>query len=80
MNAVRKHMKIDTRRWFHHCNTLGLLVLQDIPAWAGNEQDFDRLALEVRNIHAGFRGQPSLVMWNAFNEGWGTRLCGAESD
>ena len=31
MNSVRKHMKVDTRRWYHHANTLGLLVLQDIP-------------------------------------------------
>ena len=23
MNSVRKHMKVDTRRWFHHANTLG---------------------------------------------------------
>ena len=26
---VRKHMKVDSRRWYHHANTLGLLVWQE---------------------------------------------------
>ena len=28
ISQVRKHMKVDTRRWYHHANTLGLLVWQ----------------------------------------------------
>jgi beta-galactosidase/beta-glucuronidase len=72
MNSVRKHMKVDTRRWYHHANTLGLLVLQDIPAWAGDVSSFDQiLAREIVAIHHAFKGQPSLMSWNAFNEGWG---------
>lgn len=72
MNSVRKHMKVDTRRWYHHANTLGLLVWQDIPAWAGDESCFDHiLAREIIGIHTAFKSQPSLMSWNAFNEGWG---------
>ena len=72
MNSVRKHMKVDTRRWYHHANTLGLLVWQDIPAWAGYEIYFDQiLAREIIAIHNAFKSQPSLMSWNAFNEGWG---------
>eukprot|EP01052_Picozoa_sp_SAG31_P047047 SAG31_NODE_9249_length_1308_cov_1.564103_1_plen_203_part_01 len=71
-NSVRKHMKVDTRRWYHHANTLGLLVWQDIPAWAGDESSFDQiLAKEISAIHHAFKSQPSLMSWNAFNEGWG---------
>lgn len=72
MNSVRKHMKVDTRRWYHHANTLGLLVWQDIPAWAGDDSCFDEiLAPEISAIHAAFKSQPSLMSFNAFNEGWG---------
>ena len=72
MNSVRKHMKVDTRRWYHHANTLGLLVWQDIPAWAGDDSCFDQiLAKEIAAIHYAFKSQPSLMSFNAFNEGWG---------
>ena len=71
-NAVRKHMKVDTRRWFYHADTLGLLVWQDIPQWNSGDGDFDAIfAPEVRNIWKGIRNSPSLIQWNAFNEGWG---------
>lgn len=29
-NAVRKHIKIEPQRWYHHCDRLGLLVWQDM--------------------------------------------------
>ncbi|MFF2271882.1 glycoside hydrolase family 2 protein [Agromyces sp. NPDC058136] len=29
-NAVRKHIKIEPLRWYHHCDRLGLLVWQDM--------------------------------------------------
>ena len=31
-NMVRKHMKVEPERWFWHCDSLGLLVWQDMPA------------------------------------------------
>ncbi len=31
-NMVRKHMKVEPARWFYHCDRLGLLVWQDMPA------------------------------------------------
>ena len=68
-NAVRKHMKVDTRRWFYHADRLGFLVWQDIPAWSGNEGDAeDILFPEVRNIWKGIRSSPALIQWEAFNE------------
>ena len=71
-NSVRKHMKVDTRRWYHHADVLGLLVWQDIPAWSGNAGDFAAiLAPEIADIYRGIRAAPSLMMVDAFNEGWG---------
>lgn len=30
-NTIRKHVKVESRRWYYYCDMLGLLVIQDIP-------------------------------------------------
>lgn len=30
-NMVRKHQKVESMRWYYHCDRLGLLVFQDMP-------------------------------------------------
>ncbi|MEX2174973.1 MAG: sugar-binding domain-containing protein [Pirellulaceae bacterium] len=30
-NMVRKHVKVEPARWYHHCDKMGLLVWQDMP-------------------------------------------------
>jgi len=34
-NTLRKHMKIEPLRWYWHCDRLGMLVWQDMPAGGG---------------------------------------------
>lgn len=31
-NMIRKHMKVEPARWYWHCDSLGILVWQDMPA------------------------------------------------
>ncbi|MCD8099958.1 MAG: glycoside hydrolase family 2 [Oscillospiraceae bacterium] len=31
-NTIRKHMKIEPARWYYHCDRLGMMVWQDMPA------------------------------------------------
>lgn len=31
MNLIRKHVKVEPARWYHHCDKLGVLVWQDMP-------------------------------------------------
>lgn len=31
-NMIRKHVKIESDRWFYHCDKLGILVWQDMPS------------------------------------------------
>ena len=31
-NMMRKHIKVEPRRYYHLCDTLGLLVFQDMPS------------------------------------------------
>jgi hypothetical protein len=31
-NMIRKHIKVESDRWFYHCDKLGMLVWQDMPS------------------------------------------------
>src|SRR5574341_2279288 len=71
-NLVRKHVKVEPARWYHHADRLGMLVWQDMPSGdndtpAGRE-DF---ASELQAVVDALRNHPSIVMWVPFNEGWG---------
>ena len=81
-NMVRKHVKVEPARWYHHCDRLGLLVWQDMPnaergsgrGKHGTEPDSEpdqafRRELEAMVDLAG--SFASVVMWVPFNEGWG---------
>jgi len=76
-NAVRKHVKVEPRRWYYHADRLGLLVWQDlaasavrgaVPSETGQEQFESHLRRTVAELDA----HPSVVAWVPFNEGWGT--------
>ena len=34
-NMLRKHIKVECRRWYYHCDRLGILVMQDMPSGGG---------------------------------------------
>jgi beta-galactosidase/beta-glucuronidase len=40
-NMIRKHIKVEPARWYHHCDQVGLLVWQDMPSGdlGGNHWD-----------------------------------------
>ncbi len=82
-NMARKHVKMEPRRWYYHCDRLGLLVWQDMVSGDGGvrpgaKKDFDRSPESARQYEREFaammdtlQGHPSIVMWVVFNEGWG---------
>jgi hypothetical protein len=81
-NMVRKHVKVEPDRWYHHCDKLGLLVWQDMPSgdkYIGpNDPDAQRSEESTRQyetewseIIKDFGNHPCIVMWVPFNEGWG---------
>ncbi|MBM2614735.1 glycoside hydrolase family 2 [Actinoplanes sp. LDG1-06] len=71
-NAVRKHIKVESARWYRHADELGLLVWQDfvssdINSTAGQEA-FLSQGQEMMKQHHSY---PSIIGWIVFNEGWG---------
>ncbi|MFB4263547.1 PA14 domain-containing protein [Nonomuraea sp. GTA35] len=69
-NAVRKHVKVESDRWYHHADKLGLLVWQDMPS-AFRTTDRPQFEAELKELVDQHRSSPSIIMWVPFNEGWG---------
>jgi hypothetical protein len=71
-NTIRKHVKVEPARWYYDCDTLGMLVWQDLVN-PGNDSaegkaEFEReSAEELAQLH----NFPSITTWVVFNEGWG---------
>lgn len=36
-NMIRKHVKVESARWYYHCDRLGMLVWQDMPSGDGRD-------------------------------------------
>ncbi|MFM9965974.1 MAG: glycoside hydrolase family 2 protein [Planctomycetaceae bacterium] len=81
-NMIRKHVKVESDRWYYHCDKLGMLVWQDMPSGdryiSPTDPDIKRSAESIANfenewreIITDFGNHPSIVMWVPFNEGWG---------
>jgi len=71
-NLIRKHVKVEPERWYYDCDSLGILVWQDMPS--GNNdtpEGTENFAAELGRVVDALRNHPSIVMWVPFNEGWG---------
>ena len=80
LNALRKHVKHERKRWYYWADKLGMLVFQDFPS--GNEGDphtdlprseeaFQQNFNERKRLIEQHWNHPSIVSWIMFNEGWG---------
>ena len=86
-NTIRKHIKIEPRRFYYHCDRIGMLVWQDMPS-TGGRPDWTRLApsptelivpkenhsqflRELKSMVLGLQNHPCIAMWVPFNERWG---------
>lgn len=48
-NMLRKHIKIESRRWYYHCDRIGMIVWQDMPN-GGEGYIGNTLAVALPNI------------------------------
>ena len=86
-NMIRKHIKVEPRRYYYHCDRLGMMVWQDqvsggpSPKWtrlAPGPRDADwpddrhaQFMLELERMIDTLESHPSIVAWVPFNESWG---------
>lgn len=82
MNCLRKHVKVESERYYAWCDRIGLLVWQDMPSMSGyigpNDPDATlapeataQWEVELRAMMSTLHNHPSIVHWVVFNEGWG---------
>ena len=82
MNMLRKHVKIEPRRFYYWCDKLGVMVWQDMPSgdkYIGRKdedltrsQESDKqFQFELQRLIDTRYNHPAIVMWVPFNEGWG---------
>lgn len=86
-NMIRKHIKVEPRRYYYHCDRLGMMVWQDQVS-AGNNPQWTRLQpnpedanwpdkhheqfmTELERMVDTLESHPSIVVWVPFNEAWG---------
>jgi hypothetical protein len=74
-NTVRKHIKTEPDRWYHHADKLGLLVWQDMPSMrTGGRPPADaqrQFEVELKELVEQKKNWTSIVGYVPFNEGWG---------
>jgi hypothetical protein len=69
-NMARKHVKVESDRWYYWADKLGLLVWQDMPA-GDTTKDRPQFRQELTRLVQGMGNHPSIIMWVVINEGWG---------
>jgi len=86
-NMIRKHIKVEPRRYYYHCDRLGMMVWQDhvsggpFPKWTRlepnpeepewPESDHQQFMQELEWMIDSLENHPSIVSWVPFNERWG---------
>ncbi|HJN07987.1 MAG TPA: glycoside hydrolase family 2 TIM barrel-domain containing protein [Pirellulaceae bacterium] len=86
-NMIRKHIKVEPRRYYYHCDRLGMMVWQDQvsggqkPKWTRlakepqdatwPEEQHSQFMLEFERMISSLENHPSIVSWVPFNEAWG---------
>ncbi len=71
-NGVRKHQKIEDRRFLYWCDKKGLLVWSEMAAgYTFNDEAIHNFTREWMEIVEQFYNHPSIITWTIFNESWG---------
>ena len=71
-NFMRKHIKIEPRRYYYLCDKAGFPVWQDMVSGGQKpEEKYHIYRAELAEMIKDLRNFPSIVVWIAYNEGWG---------
>ena len=64
-NMIRKHMKVEPARWYYHCDRLGMLVWQDMPALGKSYEEWNG-----GSWYTGTDGRPTTTARLNYTKEW----------
>jgi Glycosyl hydrolases family 2/Glycosyl hydrolases family 2, sugar binding domain/Glycosyl hydrolases family 2, TIM barrel domain len=86
-NMIRKHIKVEPRRYYYHCDRIGMMMWQDqvsaghSPKWTRLEPnpedaswpdaEHQQFMLELDRMINNLESHPCIVVWVPYNEAWG---------
>ena len=71
-DMMRKHIKVEPRRYYYLCDKLGIMVMQDMPSGSGDRtQRYGFYRRELKEMIDHLYNVPSIVSWIPYNESWG---------
>ena len=86
-NTIRKHIKVEPRRYYYYCDRVGMMLWQDQVSggkgakWTRlqpnpvdaewSDADHAQWLTELKAMLDDLRNHPSIVVWVPFNEAWG---------
>lgn len=71
-NFMRKHIKIEPRRYYYLSDKAGFPIWQDMVSGGQKpEEKYHIYRAELVEMIKDLRNFPSIVVWIAYNEGWG---------
>ena len=86
-NMIRKHIKVEPRRFYSYCDRVGMMLWQDQvsggpnPKWTRlqpnpidavwPDEAHNQFMFELDRMITGLENHPSIVVWVPFNEAWG---------
>lgn len=71
-NGARRHQKISDPRYLFWCDTLGLLLWEEMPSpYRFNRHSVRRLTREWAEVINRDISHPCIIAWVPFNESWG---------
>lgn len=86
-NMIRKHIKVEPRRYYYYCDQIGMMVWQDQvsggknPPWTRMDEnptdaewpdeEHDQFMVEFERMIDELESHPCIVIWGPFNEAWG---------
>lgn len=72
-NTIRKHVKVESARWYYHADRLGMMVWQDFvnPNQNLPKESKPAFEREAKATIDQLHNSPSVITWVIFNEKWG---------
>ena len=71
-NMHRKHIKVEPLLYYFLCDSLGILVWQDMPSGPGDaDKRYAMYRRDLKEMVDLLQTSPSVVMWVPYNESWG---------